>query len=789
MKNHDESSNLPVPFTPPQSGPVSTPLQATFMTDSQDDPSHDGVVAYWRMVTRHKWLVVLVAFAGAMVGLLVTLPQTPVYQSQTSLEVQGLNENFLNLQNLNPTSAPGGYIDPDYEIKTQVKVLQSRSLLERAVERLRRDTSRQYEGSKDRLAAFRKLLHMAPKPAIDRDNAIGAAAGGIKVKASENTRIIEITDDSTDPQLAADFANTLVDEFIEKNLDDRWKTTQRTGEWLTKQLDDLKIKLERSEDTLQSYASAAGLQFTGSAKTKGGEQENVAEASVRLLQEELMKARADRMVAQSKFELLSSSPPEALPQVLDDPSLREYENKIVDLKRQRAELSPALTPANPKMLKLDAQIAELDSALEATRQKVVTRLRNEYMAAGSHEKLLNDEFEKQLKTISSQSAKEVHYNILKREVDTNRQLYETMLSRVKESSIASAMRASNFRIVDPAKPAGGPYKPNPLNNSLLGGMAGIFFGVVLVLLKEQSDRNIQQPGDSAVYLGISELGVIPSDRPAKLRGQRPAALIPTGLGTASNDGNPVELVTWQRPGSLIAESFRTVLTSIMFSEQRPRVFVISSANPGEGKTTVSSNLSIALSEISHRILLIDADMRRPRLHRLFGLPNDKGLSELLREKRPLDASDLIAAVREAWIPGLHILTSGPWAANASTLLYSPRLPQILDIARHTFDTVVIDSPPMLHIADARLIAKHSDAVLLVLRAGKTTRAAGLMAIQKFIADGSTIMGTILTDWNPDQNGYGYDYKYYSSYAAYYSDNNVTNPSPTDVLEPEKVAQL
>ena len=254
--------------------------------------------------------------------------------------------------------------------------------------------------------------------------------------------------------MAADFANTLVDEFIQKSLDDRLKTTERTGEWLAKQIDDLKIKLERSEDVLQSYASAVGLQFTGSANGKDG-QENVVDASVRLLQEELLKARADRMVAQSKFELLSSSPPEALPQVLDDESLREYETKIVDLKRQRAELSPSLKPANPKMQKLDAQIALLQSALETARQKVVTRLQNEYMATRSHEKLLEDEFEKQLQTVSSQSANEVHYNLLKREVDTNRQLYETMLSRVKESNIVSAMRASNFRIVDAAVPAGG----------------------------------------------------------------------------------------------------------------------------------------------------------------------------------------------------------------------------------------------------------------------------------------------------------------------------------------------
>jgi len=774
MQNHDDSSNLPVPFKAAQGTVLSTPAQTTLLAAQHDDPSRDGVVAYWRMVQRHKWLVVLVALLGATVGLLVTLPQTPVYQSQISVEVQGLNENFMNLQSLNPTSAPGGYVDPSYEIQTQVKVLQSRSLVERAVDRLLNDKARQYAGSTDRLAVLRKVFHMAPKPTVDHDNAIRAAAGGVRVKASETTRIIDISVDSTNPQLAADFANTLVDEFIQKSLDDRLKTTERTGEWLTKQLDDLKIKLERSEDALQSYASAVGLQFTGSASDKDGQQ-NVVDASVKLLQEQLLKARADRMVAQSKFELLSSSPPEALPQVLDDESLREYETKIIDLKRQRAELSPALKPANPKMEKLDAQIVLLQSALETARQKVVTRLQNEYMAARSHEQLLDNEFEKQLQTVSSQSANQVHYNLLKREVDTNRQLYETMLSKVKESDIASAMRASNFRIVDAAVPAGGPYKPNPINNSLLGLMAGIFFGVVLVLLKEQSDRSIQQPGDSALYLGISELGVIPSDRPVLLRrGQKPGTLIPTVHGNSSNDDNPVELVTWQRQGSLIAESFRTVLTSIMFSEQRPRVLVISSANPGEGKTTVSSNLSIALSEISQRVLLIDADMRRPRLHRLFNMKNDQGLSELLREKRAIKTADVLGAVRETWIPGLHVLTSGPWAANASTLLYSARLPEILAAVRQNFDTVVIDSPPMLHIADARLLAKHSDAVLLILRAGKTTRAAGLMAIQKFVSDGSTLMGTILTDWNPDQNGYSYDYKYYSSHAAYYTDGAVTN---------------
>jgi len=612
------------------------------------------VIAYWRMVMRHKWIVILVAFLGAAAGLLITLPQTPIYQSSTSVEVQGLNENFLNMQNLSPTSAGGGW---SYEIMTQAKILQSRSLLEQTTERLLKDTKTPYGTSSDRLAPWRKVLHIAPKQALDREHAIRMAAQDIKVKGSNTTRIIEITSDSADPKLAADFANTLVDDFIQKNLEDRWKTTERTGEWLTKQLDDLKIKLEKSEDALQSYAVAEGLQFTGASGGKDGEQENVVSASVRLVQEEVLKARAERMVAQSRFELVQSSPQEALPQVLDDPSLRDYEAKLVELRRQRAELGSSFTEAHPRMQKLEAQITELETALEDARQKVVTRLHNDYAAAESHEKLLNDEFAKQLDTMSSQAAKEVHYNILKREVETNRLMYESMLARVKESSIASAMRASNFRIVDPAKPALLPYKPNPVNNALLGSMAGIFLGVVLVLLKEQADRSIQQPGDSALYLGINELGVIPSDRPALLRrGQGTAAIIPIGSG---NSSNPVELVTWQRQGSLIAESFRTVLTSIMFSEQRPRVLVISSANPSEGKTTVSTNLSIALSEISQRVLLIDADMRRPRLHRLFDMKNDKGLSELLREKHSIRTPEVLEPVRETRIPGLHVLTNGP----------------------------------------------------------------------------------------------------------------------------------
>ena len=741
-----------------------------------DESSNEGVIAYWRIIVRHRWTVVLIALAGLLTGAVLTLPQTPVYQAHTSLEVQGLNENFLNLKDLTPTSAPGGYVDPSYEISTQAKILQSRSLLDQVVRRLVADKDLQPAVPPTRLDLWRKVLHLGQPHELNRESVIGAAAGGISVKASGNTRIVEITCDSIDPKLAATFANTLVDEFIDKNLEDRWKSTERTGQWLTKQLDDLKIKLEQSEAAMQSYAAATGLQFTGGDSGKDGEQQNVADANVKLLQDELLKARAERMTAQSKYNLVASSPADALPQVLDDPALRDYQNKLTELRRQRAELSTTLTPANDKVRRVQAQIDELESTLVAERSNVVTRLGNDYKAAEQHEKLVDDEFGRQLKTVSSQAATEMHYNILKREMDTNRQLYESLLEKVKESAIASEMRANNFRIIDAALPPGAPYKPSLTNNGLLGLMGGVFLGFVFVLVREQADRSIQQPGDSSLYLGLAELGVIPSERPVMLRSAHTSKTVTLEMTEAEAK---IELVTWQRQRSLLAECFRTVLTSIMFSEQdghRPRIFVVASPNPAEGKTTVASNLAIALAEINQKVLLIDADMRRPRLHKLYGLKNDNGFGDLLKDKQPFQPAKLMAAIRETWISGLHVLPSGPHAANTSTLLYSARLPEVIDAVRHSFDAVVIDSPPMLHIADSRLLARHADSVLLILRAGKTTRAAAVEAKQKFAADGANILGTILTDWNPDQNGYGYNYKYYATHSAYYTNHGLTNGS-------------
>ena len=272
-------------------------------------------------------------------------------------------------------------------------------------------------------------------------------------------------------------------------------------------MEDVRIKLEKSEDELQSYAQASGLLFTS-------EKDNVAEEKLRQLQEELSKAQADRVAKQSKYELASTAPPESLPEVLDDATLKEYQVKLTDLRRQLAELSSSLTPAHPAVKKVQAQVTALEAALEKERANIIQRIRNEFESAQRREHLLAANYASQARLMSEQAAKVAHYNILKSEVDTNRQLYDSMLHNVQEAGMTSALRASNIRVVDSAEPPTRPYKPSIVLNSALGLLAGAFFGIVFVVVQERADRTIQGPGDTTIYLDVPELGAIPSAKAA-----------------------------------------------------------------------------------------------------------------------------------------------------------------------------------------------------------------------------------------------------------------------------------
>ena len=601
-----------------------------------EDSGPGLLLEYLDIVWRHKGTLILIAFLGLLASLLLTLPQTPIYQARASLEIQNLNENFLNMRDVSPTANEGGSSPAEYDLQTQAKILQSESVLERVIAKLHLEQELSTEKSRGRLFAWRNALGL-PQWRTDspREEVLRLVTKNLKVSTEASTRLVDILYDSKDPQLAADFLNALTTEFIQQNIEARWKTTQQTGDWLTHQMEDVRIKLEKSEDELQSYAHASGLLFTSEKVASQLIEGNVAEEKLRQLQEELSKAHGDRVARQSVYELASSAPPESLPAVLDDKTLEDYQVKLTDLRRQLAELSSSLTPAHPAVKKVQAQVTSLELALEKERADVVQRIHNEYQSAQRRENLLAANYASQARLVSEQAAEVAHYNILKSDVDTNRQLYDSMLHNVQEAGMTSALRASNIRVVDSAIPPTRPYKPRIVLNSALGLLAGALFGFVFVVMRERADRSIQAPGEAGLSLSVPELGVIPSldaERSRFFAYHRKGRAI-NGLELSTNEPIPAGRIGHLETNpSVLADCFRAAATSTLYAGEngdRPRVIALTSAYPGEGKTTVASNLALAFAEIGWRVLLIDGDLRKGRLHDIFKVSNAWGLSDLL----------------------------------------------------------------------------------------------------------------------------------------------------------------
>jgi receptor protein-tyrosine kinase len=343
-----------------------------------------------------------------------------------------------------------------------------------------------------------------------------------------------------------------------------------------------------------------------------------------------------------------------------------------------------------------------------------------------------------------------------------------MLQHVKEAAVASALHASNVRVVDPARPPTRPYKPNFVLNSVLGLLSGGFFGIVFIVLRERGDRSIQAPGEASLYLDVPELGVIPSadaERSRSFAYYHQARSAETKKTEKENRKSPVELVTWQRRPSVLAESFRSTLASILYTGEngnRPRVIALTSANPREGKTTVASNLALALAEIGRRVLLIDGDLRKPRLHEIFKVSNEWGLSDLLDGTKPPEGSE--AMVAGTGYRDLYVLPAGSVASSISNLLHSPRALELLKRMRQEFDMVIIDTPPMLQIPDARVLGRLADGVILVVRSARTTKETAATASQRLVDDGTRVLGTVLNEWDPRKTSYPrFEYGYAPHY--------------------------
>lgn len=694
------------------------------------DAAPIGLSAYWGTLKRRKFTVLAVGIAIAAAGWYYSAQQPRLYRARTTLEILEPDRGSLNMQDFR-SGAASVFSQATY-METQFSLLRSQSLLKRVGQNL---LSAGVVGPKD-------------LPQGDESDGTLTAMGQtdpvldlawLSVTPIRETRLVDITYNARDPGLAAKIANTFAAEYIQQDVDSRVNSAEQTRSWLQDQLEATKGRLEASEARLQKYAKSSGLLYT-SPKGNAAEQ---TEDKLQYLAQDLSETQAKRASLEAKYITLVGSPDSKVDEA-DSPTLHDIQSRLLDLRRQRAALDSVYTPAYSKVKELDAQIATLQEGEASEYKRWLSQLYGAYKTEVAHEKLLTEAYNKQADVVSDQASKAIHYNVLKREVETNRNLYDALLAGMKEAGVNASARVPNARVVDPAELPRRPFSPRPVQMSAIGLIAGLMLGAVLVLVGETGDRRVKCPGMAPSYLNVPELGVIPS-------ANRNPMLVARRERQLSRDRPALA-------GSPVSEAFHSVVTSILSPNRSsvvPKVLVLTSGASHEGKSTVIGNLGNMAAQIGQRVVLIDGDLRSPRLHQIFRVPNEKGLTDLLVQPHQLADGVMAASIAPTQTPGLFLLPSGPNMEHVATLLHSPRLAEIVTRLREDFDLVLIDTPPVLPFPDARILGKLADAVIIVMRAGQTTRDLALAAKARFIEDGLPVFGTILNDWNGKEAPYAY----------------------------------
>jgi succinoglycan biosynthesis transport protein ExoP len=702
-------------------------------------PEHRGVMEYLQSLRRWKWTVVVFALAGVAAGLLAASVQSPAYEGTATLEVQNVNDNFLNFKQVLPTDGSGsaGALS---DIQTQIKIVQSDAVVNPVAEQI---ANKPIPLENYYFSWARRLVRLFPS----QDDFVQDEAERLKdtlsVRAVGQTRIIEISARSSSPALAVEFVNKICAQYVEQNINARWEMSQHTSQALSRMLDETRNKVQESETALQNYARQSQLMFTS-------ENKNVADEKLSQLQDALSRAEAQRIDAQSRYETNTSNQ-EGIAGALND----DYRGKLTELQRQRAELATTYTSDYGKIKRLDAQIAAMERAITGERQESLKTASNDYKQALRREKLLASSYATQTGVVTDAAKRSIQYNILEHELDGNRQLYDEMLRQVKEASIASAVRAGNVRILDHADYPKKRSRPQPVITCGLGLLVFTFIGLLVGHTREQADSSLREPGEGFRWMGIPELGVVPHQAASTLLSSRKGKQLPQIVAPSLAGGREMLALD----NAIAAEACRNIVTSVLLAEPGnavPRVIVVTSPGPREGKTTVAANVAMTMATMGRRVLLVDGDIRRPRLHQVFGVSNETGLSKIL-ERGHVTEQNLDPVIRRTSSPLLSLLTSGPPTVTCANLLHSRRLGELLRRFKNEYDFVLIDTPPLLPVADTRVMGRLSDGVILVVRAGQTDREAAAAAHHRLLADETPVLGLILNDWDAASSSYTYQY--------------------------------
>jgi polysaccharide biosynthesis transport protein len=701
-----------------------------------------SIMQFWRVLQKRQWLILgTLAFIVTLVtAVSFCLPKRYDASSRVLIDLDGQDD--LGLEQV---MMPIG-LDLNTKLETQIRIAQSDTIAGLVIRQLGLQHNREFAG---------KLTEPA---GIDFDNVtpehrvklVKSFHSSLTVQLVPKTQIIEVHFRSGNPALAAEVANAVTSSYIEHNFQTKYKATLQTSDWLTKQLDDLKKHAEQSQEALIAFQRKTGILGTD-------ETHNIITDKLGELNRQLSAAEGDRILKEARYRISMTENPELIAMVAPESVLSALYRQRAEIRAQYALSSAKYGASYPRVIELQAQLTELDSAIKQEIVKVGQAIHAEYQAAKTSEDMLAASFGTQKQEAYKLNESAIQYAIMRRDVESSRDLYEGLLKKLKEAGILAGLKSSNINIVDPASIPIEPVEPKIPMNIALGCMGGLLFGVALAFVVENVDTSIRTPEDVESYCLLPSLGVIPN--------------VPLGAkvmqkGLLPPAGQLILPVTMSQRNSGGAEAFRALRTSLMLSSPGapPQVILITSALMQEGKSFTALNLAVVLAQTGQDVLLVDSDMRRPTVHKNLGISMNSGLSACLAGTAQPD--DAVIDIKE--IPGLHVVTAGHMPPYPSEMLASEATLQLMDHWRKRFRYIVIDTPPLLAVTDAAVCARLADVVVLIARSEKTGRQSLVRARDLLRKVRANIAGVVVNDLAFNSVEYREYYGHYgTAYASYY----------------------
>jgi polysaccharide biosynthesis transport protein len=721
---------------------------------TRDDDIH--LLDYWRILLKRRRIVVV--FFGVVVGLVAVyvFTATPLYEGTTQVLIE-LEKNPI----MTFTEGGGAYLqvkDSDEYYLTQTEILKSRAFGDRVVKKLQLDKNPYFLARKEKLTngllarlkrAVTGLLPEKAKPenpvplsSIQRETdpvLTSEVLDHMTVEPGKGDDILKIKYRSENPLVAASMANGIAAAYIEHNLDIRVKPFRDAVEWLSARMVESRARMEESQKAVQQYKEDKGIVSFDS-------KENVITQKLTELVSQLVKVESDRQEAEAKYRQIQAviERPELLatvPDIMNNQVIQGLRTEELALRRKLAEDAEKYGPRHPLMIKAKAQLEAVRASILAEARKMLNAAKTEYDILKSREASLRKDIDGQKREVLNLSGKSIDYDVLAGEADSNKQFYELLLKKLQEASLSSGINVSNAQIVDGASVPDSPVEPARGKDILLAMLIGALGGVLAAFFMEYLDDTIKTPEDIQEILALPFLGYVPA--------------------TDSEEG-PIYM--FSGPRAAIAESYRSIRTSIMLStaEDNPlQVLLVTSSTPNEGKTTTAANLAVAMAQMGERVLLIDTDMRRHNLHKVFTLDNLIGISDAI-----IDQANAPEAVRtHTQVPNLSVVTGGTLAPNPSELLGSNSMRELLASLRLRYDRIILDSPPLMAFSDSLLLSRLADGVVFVVHSGVTGRGMIKKATRDLTDVNGRILGIVLNKVGAGTDRSSYYNPYYASYYA------------------------